>query len=137
MAFAAVEGIFFSGSFCSIYWLKKRGLSFSNELISRDEGMHRDFAVLLFSKLQNKPSAERVRQIIKEAVEIEHEFVTDALPVGPTHPASTAVRIGTSVRSTTRRRSGVYSSTSRLTMTQCMSPPRYSISKERKQASSK
>ncbi|NNF01179.1 MAG: ribonucleoside-diphosphate reductase [Bacteroidia bacterium] len=85
IAFAAVEGIFFSGSFCSIFWLKKRGLmpglSFSNELISRDEGMHTDFACLLYSMLDNKLSKERVTLIIKEAVEIEQEFVTDSLPV--------------------------------------------------------
>lgn len=85
VAFAAVEGIFFSGSFCSIFWLKKRGLmpglSFSNELISRDEGMHTDFACLLYSQLQNPLSQERVREIISEAVAIEQEFVTDALPV--------------------------------------------------------
>ncbi len=86
VAFAAVEGIFFSGSFCSIFWLKKRGLmpglSFSNELISRDEGMHCDFACLLYNKyLNNKLSKETIRRIIADAVEIEKEFVTDALPV--------------------------------------------------------
>ena len=86
VAFAAVEGIFFSGSFCSIFWLKKRGLmpglSFSNELISRDEGLHCDFACLLYTKhLKNKLSQEQVRQIIIDAVEIEKEFVTDSLPV--------------------------------------------------------
>jgi ribonucleoside-diphosphate reductase beta chain len=86
IAFAAVEGIFFSGSFCSIFWLKKRGLmaglSFSNELISRDEGLHCDFACLLYNKyLQNKLPNERIVQIISEAVKIEKEFVTDALPV--------------------------------------------------------
>ncbi|MBX3101710.1 MAG: ribonucleotide-diphosphate reductase subunit beta [Bacteroidetes bacterium] len=85
VAFAAVEGIFFSGSFCSIFWLKKRGLmpglSFSNELISRDEGLHCDFACLLFSMLQNPPSEETVRSIIMDAVTIEQEFVTNALPV--------------------------------------------------------
>lgn len=85
VAFAAVEGIFFSGSFCSIFWLKKRGLmpglTFSNELISRDEGMHTDFACLLFSMLQNKPGEQEVKDIITEAVEFEKEFVTDALPV--------------------------------------------------------
>ena len=86
IAFAAVEGIFFSGSFCSIFWLKKRGvmpgLTFSNELISRDEGMHCDFACLLYNKhLINKLSKELVQQIITEAVEIEKEFVTDAIPV--------------------------------------------------------
>ena len=86
VAFAAVEGIFFSGSFAAIFWLKKRGmmpgLTFSNELISRDEGLHCDFACLLFSLLQNKPSNETVIQIIREAVVIEQEFLTDALPVG-------------------------------------------------------
>jgi ribonucleoside-diphosphate reductase beta chain len=85
IAFAAVEGIFFSGSFCSIYWLKKRGLmpglTFSNELISRDEGLHCDFACLLYSMLENKLPTKEVEQIIKEAVEYEKEFVTDALPV--------------------------------------------------------
>ena len=85
IAFACVEGIFFSGSFCSIFWLKKRGLmpglTFSNELISRDEGLHRDFACLLYSYLNNKPDVEVVRQIVTEAVEIEKEFVCDALPV--------------------------------------------------------
>lgn len=86
IAFAAVEGIFFSGSFCSIFWLKKRGLmpglTFSNELISRDEGMHTDFACLLYNKhLANKLSEERIKEIILNAVEIEKEFVTDALPV--------------------------------------------------------
>lgn len=86
IAFAAVEGIFFSGSFCSIFWLKKRGLmpglTFSNELISRDEGLHCDFACLLYiNHLQNKLSEETVREIIVDAVAIEKEFVTDALPV--------------------------------------------------------
>jgi ribonucleoside-diphosphate reductase beta chain len=86
IAFAAVEGIFFSGSFCSIFWLKKRGLmpglAFSNELISRDEGLHCEFACLLHNKyVQNKVSQERITQIIIEAVEIEKEFVTDSLPV--------------------------------------------------------
>lgn len=85
IAFAAVEGIFFSGSFCSIYWLKKRGLmpglTFSNELISRDEGMHCDFACLLYSMLENKLDPQEVTAIITEAVEYEKEFVTDALPV--------------------------------------------------------
>ncbi|AKD05552.1 ribonucleoside-diphosphate reductase [Pontibacter korlensis] len=85
IAFAAVEGIFFSGSFCSIFWLKKRGLmpglTFSNELISRDEGLHCDFACLLYSMLQNKLPEERVHDIIRDAVSIEQEFVTDALPV--------------------------------------------------------
>jgi ribonucleoside-diphosphate reductase beta chain len=85
VAFAAVEGIFFSGSFCSIFWLKKRGLmpglSFSNELISRDEGLHCDFACLLYSQLENKLNPEQVAEIIINAVEIEKEFVSDALPV--------------------------------------------------------
>jgi len=85
IAFAAVEGIFFSGSFCSIFWLKKRGLmpglTFSNELISRDEGLHCDFACLLYSYLQGKLSEQRVHEIIRDAVTIEQEFVTDALPV--------------------------------------------------------
>lgn len=85
VAFAAVEGIFFSGSFCSIFWLKKRGLmpglSFSNELISRDEGLHCDFACLLYKMLNNKLSNERIKEIIRDAVQNEHEFVTDALPV--------------------------------------------------------
>ena len=86
VAFAAVEGIFFSGSFCSIFWLKKRGLmpglTFSNELISRDEGLHCDFACLLYTKyLKNKLPVERVTEIIRDAVTIEQEFVTDALPV--------------------------------------------------------
>src|SRR6056300_1003417 len=84
IAFAAVEGIFFSGAFCSIYWLKKRGLmpglTFSNELISRDEGMHTDFAVLLFNKLERKPKKAKVFELIKEAVEIEKEFILEALP---------------------------------------------------------
>lgn len=85
VAFAAVEGIFFSGSFCSIFWLKKRGLmpglSTSNEFISRDEGMHCDFACLLYGMLENKLPKEQVTSIIRNAVECEHEFVTDALPV--------------------------------------------------------
>lgn len=86
VAFAAVEGIFFSGSFCSIFWLKKRGLmpglSFSNELISRDEGLHCDFACLLYNNhIVNKLSVERVTEIIADAVSIEKEFVTDAIPV--------------------------------------------------------
>ncbi|XP_022090716.1 ribonucleoside-diphosphate reductase subunit M2-like isoform X3 [Acanthaster planci] len=84
VAFAAVEGIFFSGSFASIFWLKKRGLmhglTFSNELISRDEGLHCDFACLMFSHLVHKPSEERIKAIIREAVLIEQEFLTDALP---------------------------------------------------------
>lgn len=86
VAFAAVEGIFFSGSFCAIYWLKKRnlmpGLCFSNEFIARDEGLHCDFACLLFSKFEQKPSKERILEIITEAVSIELEFVTEALSVG-------------------------------------------------------
>ncbi len=85
IAFAAVEGIFFSGSFCSIFWLKKRGLmpglAFSNELISRDEGLHCDFACLLYSMLVNKLPESEVQSIIKEAVDGEKEFVGDALPV--------------------------------------------------------
>lgn len=84
IAFACVEGIFFSGAFCSIYWLKKRslmpGLTFSNELIARDEGLHTDFAVLLYSKLKNKLSEETVHKIIKQAVQIEQEFICEALP---------------------------------------------------------
>lgn len=84
LAFACVEGIFFSGSFCSIFWLKKRGLmpglTFSNELISRDEGLHCDFACLLYSLLNHKLSEERVKEIVCDAVEIEREFVCDALP---------------------------------------------------------
>jgi len=85
IAFAAVEGIFFSGSFCAIYWLKKRGLmpglTFSNELISRDEGMHCDFACLLYTMLENKLEVSEVQQIIKNAVAIEKEFICEALPV--------------------------------------------------------
>jgi ribonucleotide reductase beta subunit family protein with ferritin-like domain len=85
IAFAAVEGIFFSGSFCAIFWLKKRGLmpglSFSNELISRDEGLHCDFACLLYGMLENKLNEERVKEIICSAVTIEKEFITSALPV--------------------------------------------------------
>ncbi|HEY8918225.1 ribonucleoside-diphosphate reductase beta chain [Chitinophaga rupis] len=85
VAFAAVEGIFFSGSFCSIFWLKKRGLmpglTFSNELISRDEGLHCEFACLLYSMLQQKLTQEEVHQIIGDAVTIEKEFITNALPV--------------------------------------------------------
>merc|ERR1712091_6789 len=84
VAFCAVEGILFSGSFCAIYWLKKRGmmpgLTFSNELISRDEGLHRDFACLLYTMLNNTPGEEKLRKIVTEAVEIEKEFVCDALP---------------------------------------------------------
>ncbi len=86
VAFAAVEGIFFSGSFCSIFWLKKRGLmpglTFSNELISRDEGLHCEFACLLYGMLKNKLSEAEVTSIIKDAVVIEKEFITEALPVG-------------------------------------------------------
>lgn len=85
IAFAAVEGIFFSGSFASIFWLKKRGLmpglTFSNELISRDEGLHTDFACLMYKHLVNKLSEEDVKAIIADAVKIEQEFLTDALPV--------------------------------------------------------
>merc|ERR1712238_603364 len=85
VAFAAVEGIFFSGSFAAIFWLKKRGLmpglSFSNELISRDEGLHCDFACLMWKHLVQKCSKERVQSIIKDAVRIEVEFLTEALPV--------------------------------------------------------
>lgn len=85
VAFAAVEGIFFSGSFASIFWLKKRGLmpglTFSNELISRDEGLHTDFACLLFSHLRKRAHPDTVSRIITEAVAIEQDFLTDALPV--------------------------------------------------------
>ena len=86
IAFAAVEGIFFSGSFCSIFWLKKRGLmpglSFSNELISRDEGLHTDFAVHLYKNhIENKLSRERLIEIIDSALTIEKEFITESLPV--------------------------------------------------------
>ncbi len=86
IAFAVVEGVQFSGSFCSLFWLKKRGLmpglTFSNELISRDEGMHRDFACLLHNKhIKNKVPEKRITEIVKEAVEIEKEFVTESLPV--------------------------------------------------------
>lgn len=85
VAFAAVEGIFFSGSFCSIFWLKKRGLmpglTFSNELISRDEGLHCEFACLLYGMLKHKLPQEEVTQIIADAVAIEKEFITEALPV--------------------------------------------------------
>jgi len=84
VAFACVEGIFFSGAFCSIFWLKKRGLmpglTFSNELISRDEALHCEFAVLLYSKLLKKMDKARIHEIIKEAVEIETEFICEALP---------------------------------------------------------
>lgn len=85
VAFACVEGIFFSGSFCAIFWLKKRGLMpglcFANELISRDEGLHCDFACLLYRTLKNQLPAERIHEIITEAVDIETEFIRDALPV--------------------------------------------------------
>jgi len=85
IAFATVEGIFFSGSFCAIFWLKKRslmpGLTFSNELISRDEGLHTDFACLLYNYIRNKLPAETVYQIVQEAITIEKEFITEALPV--------------------------------------------------------
>jgi ribonucleotide reductase beta subunit family protein with ferritin-like domain len=85
VAFAAVEGIFFSGSFCAIFWLKKRGLmpglTFSNELISRDEGLHCDFACLLHNQLIRGAGENIIHRIISEAVEIETEFVTSALPV--------------------------------------------------------
>lgn len=84
VAFACVEGIFFSGAFCAIFWLKKRGLmpglTFSNELISRDEALHTEFAVLLYSKMQKKIGKQRIYEIIKEAVEIEKEFICHALP---------------------------------------------------------
>ena len=84
VAFACVEGIFFSGAFCSIFWLKKRGLmpglTFSNELISRDEALHCEFAILLYSKLVKKIDKARIHELIKEAVEIESEFICEALP---------------------------------------------------------
>lgn len=84
VAFACVEGIFFSGAFCSIYWIKKKGvlpgLTFSNELIARDEGMHTDFAVLLFRKMLRKTKKSKVYEIVKEAVSIEKEFICEALP---------------------------------------------------------
>ena len=84
IAFACIEGIFFSGAFCSIFWLKKRGLmpglTFSNELISRDEALHTEFAVLLYSKLNKKLTKSKVLEILKEAVEIEKKFICDALP---------------------------------------------------------
>ena len=85
VAFACVEGIFFSGSFCAIFWLKKRGLmpgvTFSNELISRDEGMHTDFACLLYKHIVNKLSDLRVQEIVAKAVSIEGQFVSESLPV--------------------------------------------------------
>ena len=84
VAFACVEGIFFSGAFCSIYWLKKRGLmpglTFSNELISRDEGMHTDLAIMLFHKLNKKLNKQKIKEIVKDAVQIEKEFICEALP---------------------------------------------------------
>jgi ribonucleoside-diphosphate reductase subunit M2 len=84
VAFACIEGIFFSGAFCSIYWLKKRGLmpglTFSNELISRDEALHTEFAILLYGKLKKKINKNRLYEIIKEAVDIEIEFICEALP---------------------------------------------------------
>lgn len=84
VAFAAVEGIFFSGSFCAIFWLRKRGLmpglTFSNELISRDEGMHTDFAVSLYHMLSNKMTQQEIHELIGEALDIEKEFIVDALP---------------------------------------------------------
>ena len=84
LAFACVEGIFFSGAFCSIYWLKQRGLmpglTFSNELISRDEALHTEFAILLYSKLEKKLKKTKVHDMIKEAVDMEKEFITEALP---------------------------------------------------------
>lgn len=85
VAFACIEGIFFSGSFCAIFWLKKRGLmpglTFSNELISRDEGMHTDFACLIYKHLNNKISNEKILEIVTNAVEIEKGFITESLPV--------------------------------------------------------
>jgi ribonucleoside-diphosphate reductase subunit M2 len=84
IAFACVEGIFFSGSFCSIYWLKKRGLmpglTFSNELISRDEALHTEFAIYIYSRLEKKLSKKKIQEIIEEAVTIEKEFINEALP---------------------------------------------------------
>lgn len=84
VGFACVEGIFFSGSFCAIYWIKKRGLlpglTFSNELISRDEGLHTEFAIAMYHKLQNKLSSDQITVIIKDAVDCETEFITEALP---------------------------------------------------------
>lgn len=84
LAFALVEGVFFSGAFCSIFWLKERGLmqglSFSNELISRDEAMHVEFAVLLYSKIENRLPQSTVHQIVKEAVEVEKVFINDSIP---------------------------------------------------------
>jgi ribonucleotide reductase beta subunit family protein with ferritin-like domain len=84
VAFACVEGIFFSGAFCSIYWMKKRGLmpglTFSNELISRDEALHTEFAVLLYTKMVKKIQRHRIYEIVRDAVEIEKEFISEALP---------------------------------------------------------
>jgi len=84
LAFACVEGIFFSGSFCAIFWLKKRGLlpglCFSNELISRDEGLHQQFAIKLFGMLRNRPTVQTIHDIVKSAVDCEKEFIIDALP---------------------------------------------------------
>ena len=85
IAFSVVEGIFFSGAFCSIFWLKSKGkmvkaLGHSNELIARDEGLHTQFAVLLYKKLKNKPTQETVHSIVKEAVAIEKEFICDSIP---------------------------------------------------------
>jgi ribonucleotide reductase beta subunit family protein with ferritin-like domain len=84
VAFAAIEGIFFSSAFASIYWIKKRGLmpglTFSNELISRDEALHTEFAILLYSRLEKKLNKKRIYEIIQDAVEIEKEFITDAIP---------------------------------------------------------
>jgi ribonucleotide reductase beta subunit family protein with ferritin-like domain len=84
VAFACIEGIFFSGAFCSIYWLKKRGLmpglTFSNELISRDEALHTEFAILLYTKLQDKLDESTIHNLIQDAVVIETEFICDALP---------------------------------------------------------
>ena len=84
LAFACVEGIFFSGSFCAIFWLKKRGLlpglCFSNELISRDEGLHLEFAIELFKMLKHKPGKSIIEEIVKDAVSIEKDFIIDALP---------------------------------------------------------
>ena len=84
VAFACIEGIFFSGAFCAIYWIKERGLmhglTFSNELISRDESLHTEFAILLYSHIKNKLNEEKIHSIIKEAVNIEKEFIIDSLP---------------------------------------------------------
>ena len=86
VAFAVVEGVFFSASFCAIYWLKHKnlmpGLAFANELIARDEGLHTDFACMLVHRLVHPPSPERILAIVSDAVAIEESFVTDALPVG-------------------------------------------------------